>query len=44
MGHKNGEKWVAAVNLQPMFPKSDSLLDVVIFVQSIIVYGWWNQY
>jgi len=27
MGHKNGEKWVAAVDFQPMFPKSDSLLD-----------------
>ena len=27
MGQKDGEKWTAAVDLQPTLPKSDSLLD-----------------
>ena len=26
MGQKDGEKWTAAVNLQPTIPKSDMLL------------------
>jgi SulP family sulfate permease len=26
MGQKDGEKWTAAVNLQPTIPKSDRLL------------------
>ena len=26
MGQKNGEKWTAAVDLQPTLPKSDRLL------------------
>ncbi len=28
MGQKDGEKWTAAVDLQPTLPKSDSLLGV----------------
>jgi hypothetical protein len=28
MGQKDGEKWTAALGLQPTFPKSDSLLVV----------------
>ncbi len=28
MGQKDGEKWTAAVDLQPAIPKSDSLLDM----------------
>jgi SulP family sulfate permease len=26
MGQKDGEKWIAAANLQPTIPKSDRLL------------------
>ena len=29
MGQKDGEKWTAAVDLQPTIPKSDSLLAAV---------------
>ena len=28
MGQKDGEKWIAAADLQPTFPKSDRLLDI----------------
>jgi hypothetical protein len=36
MGQKDGEKWTAAVDLQPALPKSDSLLALVFIAQAAI--------
>ena len=30
MGQEAGEKWTAAVNLQPTLPKSDRLLEIMV--------------
>ena len=34
MRQKDGEKWAAAVDLQPTIPKSDKLLDLTEFVNA----------
>ena len=36
MGQKGGEKWIAAVGLQPMYRKSDSLLEVDLILDSSV--------
>jgi len=35
MGQKYGEKWVAAVYLQPTIPKSDRLLGTVVVTDNV---------
>ena len=36
MWQKGGEKWIAAVGLQPMYRKSDSLLEVDLILDSSV--------
>ena len=40
MGQKDGEKWTAAVDLQPTLPKSDSLLGVACGVWRVACGVW----
>ena len=44
MGQKDGEKWTAAVDLQPTIPKFDRLLDDLLVATAMVGYdghrGW----